>query len=119
MKWALQQKVDSDSPSTGWNLGWIERSLANEREMSFLAREVKDYPHTIKDLTTWVLTNVVLPILPDVKAHADEKCLATHRVRNTDVLQSSSLAKQPVLQDADLVDKEQPTQSDDKELLQG
>eukprot|EP00971_Amphidinium_carterae_P223986 4444602-Amphidinium_carterae.2 len=37
--------------------------------MSFLAREVKDYPLTIKDLTSWVLTHVVFPILPDVKTN--------------------------------------------------
>eukprot|EP00971_Amphidinium_carterae_P120991 2396931-Amphidinium_carterae.1 len=70
LKWALQQKVDAASPLTGWNLGWIERALANEREMSFLAKEVKDYPLTIKDLTNWVLTHVLFPILPDVKTNA-------------------------------------------------
>eukprot|EP00971_Amphidinium_carterae_P340927 6479490-Amphidinium_carterae.1 len=72
LPWALKQQMfgkgeSGDGPLVGWNLAWIKDGLAAKRDAGFLSKEVVDYPLTLMDFTRFALTEIILPVLGDIK----------------------------------------------------
>ena len=63
LRWIAKQKNTPTSPIFSWSESKIEKAIDNHRQGKSLATIISDYPLSLYDIKTWILTQAIAPCL--------------------------------------------------------